>query len=419
MSTLRNERLHTHLHFSSTVLALALLSTALASAQEHNSGQQSSSAIALLPTQSQPSISTLSPDQHDGGRRDGRREDNRVTITDRRIIENGSTDNSYNGFPGVVDARGGNYLLSYKKGTGHTNSPWVILRHSSDSGATWGPELFQWNTTSFDPTLARTPSQGALLIEFGKLDSSGTSGAAYARSSDEGFSWGAFTFFDSPPDNTSLTPTLYLIDGLTMYAAGYGLLADGSNDVSLWVSTDDGYTWVKMSTIRQAGDAGINETSIAKVGPTTLLAVSRDDANTNTWAHFSNDMGFTWGTQIDYTPQVGVLQDPQLLQTKPALLMFGRDPAANQLVVFASIDGGQTFTHRTILDTYTGRSIDGGYCWPILRGDGRVFVVYYADSEGLQLPDIKSLILGWSKTPSSDDEIVVPQNFLRLFTELP
>jgi hypothetical protein len=204
-----------------------------------------------------------------------------------------------------------------------------------------------------------------------------------------------------------------------MYAAGYGLLADGSDDVSLWVSTDDGYTWAKRSTVRQAGDAGINETSIAKVGPTTFLAVSRDDANTNTWAHISNDMGLTWGTQIDYTPQVGVLQEPQLLQTKPALLLFARDPSNNELVVFDSTDGGQTFTHRSVLDTYTGRSIDGGYCWPILRGDGQVFVVYYADSEGLELPDIKSLVLGWTKTPSSDDKAAAPDNFLRPFTKLP
>jgi len=196
-----------------------------------------------------------------------------------------------------------------------------------------------------------------------------------------------------------------------MYAAGYGLLEDGSDDASLWVSTDDGHSWVKRSRIRQAGDAGINETALTTVGPTTLLAMSRDDAGTHTWAHFSNDMGSTWGAQIDYTPQVGMLQLPQLLQTKDALLLFGRSPAANELVVFASNDGGQRFTDRTVLDTYTGLSIDGGYCWPILRRDGRVFVVYYADSEGLRLPDIKSLILRWKEVHlPDDDEIVAPED---------
>ncbi len=71
------------------------------------------------------------------------------------------------------------------------------------------------------------------------------------------------------------------------------------------------------------------------------------------------------------------------------------DPAVypNQFVAFASIDGGMTFTDRTVLDTYTGESIDGAYCWPLLTGDGQVFVVYYADSFNLRQPDIKSLVL--------------------------
>jgi hypothetical protein len=82
-----------------------------------------------------------------------------------------------------------------------------------------------------------------------------------------------------------------------MYAAGYGPYGDGTTDAIIWMSTNDGYDWTRLSTIRQLGDAGINETTLAKVGPTTLLAVSRDDAGTHTWAHFSSDMGSSWGPQ--------------------------------------------------------------------------------------------------------------------------
>jgi hypothetical protein len=49
----------------------------------------------------------------------------------------------------------------------------------------------------------------------------------------------------------------------------------------------------------------------------------------------------------------------------------------------------------------------------------RYLLCYYADSEGLELPDIKSLVLGWSKTPSSNNEAAAPDNFLRQFTKLP
>jgi hypothetical protein len=219
------------------------------------------------------------------------------TITDRKVIQSGSSDNSYNQAPAVVQTASRSYLLSYKKGTNHVNGPYVVLRESSDQGATWGPELIRWNTSSPDPALARTPLARDLLIEFGKQDQSGTSGAAYARSTDNGSNWSEFTFFDSPVNNTYFTPTLYLIDDLTMYAAGYGPYGDGTTDAIIWMSTNDGYDWTRLSTIRQLGDAGINETTLAKVGPTTLLAVSRDDAGTHTWAHFSSDMGSSWGPQ--------------------------------------------------------------------------------------------------------------------------
>jgi hypothetical protein len=319
-------------------------------------------------------------------------------ITDQKVIQSGASDNSYNQAPAVVETASGDYLLSYKKGINHVDDPNVVLRHSGDKGATWGPEIIQWNTNSPDPTLARTPLAQDALIEFGKQNQSGTAGAAYARSIDNGFTWTGFTFFDSPVNDTSFTPTLYLIDGLTMYAAAYGPYGDGTDDAIIWVSADDGYYWAKQSTVRQPGDAGINETALAKVGATTLLAVSRDDANTSTWAHFSNDMGATWGPQIDYTAQVGLLQLPQLLQIENVLLLFGRNPAANQVVMFASYDGGRSFTDRTVLDTYTGLSIDGGYCWPIVRAEKESFVVYYADSSGLRLPDIKSLVVRLKKT---------------------
>jgi hypothetical protein len=319
-----------------------------------------------------------------------------ITISERRVIQ---SDSSYNGFPAVVEMSNGNYLLVYRKGNSHVDTPNIIVRSSSDQGTTWSPEVAVWNTNNPDPALARMPSSGDILIELEKNNQAELTGSAFARSKDNGSTWSSFTFFDSPVSNTFATPTRYLIDGMTVYAASYGALADGSDDVKIWKSTDDGYTWSAISSTRQAGDAGINETTIAKVGATKLLAVSRDDANTNTWAHFSEDSGMTWGSQIDYTPQVGVLQLPQLIQAGDALLLFGRQfdshaaTPPHAFVMFASLDGGMTFTYRTVLDTYTGYLIDGGYCWPILREDGKVFVAYYADSDNLHQPDIKSLVL--------------------------
>lgn len=314
-----------------------------------------------------------------------------IIIADRQIIKDGSSTSTYNQDPAVVETSNGDYLLSYNVGPDHVTTNFHVLRRSPDKGARWTLEVDQWNATTPDPTLARAPLSGDILVSFVKLNLEGMAGAAYARSKDRGFTWSTFTFFDNPVNNTYSTPTRYLIDGLNMYAAGY----DELGNATFWFSADDGYTWTKLSTINQLGDASINETGIAKIGSSTLLAISRDTVNTNTWGHISQDMGLTWGTQIDYTPQIGVLELPQLLRIQNALLLFGRNANANELLVFASYDGGKTFTDRTVLDTYTGENIDGGYSWPLLRRDGKIFVVYYADSEGLREPDIKSLILKW------------------------
>lgn len=80
-------------------------------------------------------------------------------------------------------------------------------------------------------------------------------------------------------------------------------------------------------------------------------------------------------------------------------------------MAFVSYDGGHRFGNGTVLDDYTGLFIDGGYCWPMLMADGRVFVVYYADSKNLRLPDIKSLTLevGAAQAAASDSIHVMSQ----------
>jgi hypothetical protein len=314
-------------------------------------------------------------------------------IIDRQVIESDGNDNST---PSVAQAENGDWVLSYRKGPNEASSQLVILRRSQDRGRTWSPEVSYFNTSKPDPTLALTPD-GKLLIELVELDPQGVPGSAYSLSQDNGLTWRPFTFFDDPASDTYAFPTAFLTVTGTMFGASYGPHGDGTNDARLWDSVDSGTSWIKGSLIRQAGDAGINETGIAKVGATRFLAVSRDDLSRKTWAHFSNDSGVTWGGQIDYTSQVGVLQLPQLIQAGKVLLLFGRqlDPSVypHEIVMFISTDGGMTFRDRTVLDTYTGESINGGYCWPLKMGDHKVFLVYYADSHNLREPDIKSLVL--------------------------
>jgi hypothetical protein len=372
-----------------------------------------------------------------------------LTITKRSVIE---SDGTYNNTPAVVQAANGDFVLSYKKGPGHVDSPFVILRRSRDGGATWSPEEVYWDSSKPDPGLARTPL-GDLLIAFVKADSSGDLGGAYSRSADNGLTWGPFTFFDDPPTATYVVDPLLNI-GSTMYGAGYGLYVGGTGyDSSVWSSSDDGFTWSKLAELRGPEDPGLDETALAQTGPNTLFAMMRTDDGLDTFGRYSNDLGFTWGPLISYTSQVGVLQDPEMIQAGPALILLGRDATAipgvlpadtigypRQLVAFVSYDGGQTFGYGTVLDTYTGQTIDGGYSWPILpepqRGsptgelglDGvgrcqpgeagcrqenpQVYIVYYADSHNLSEPDIKSVTL------SVGPPLAVPSGSLHVLSQL-
>jgi hypothetical protein len=353
-----------------------------------------------------------------------------LTIARRSVIE---SDGTYNNTPAVVQAANGDFVLSYKKGPGHVNSPFVILRRSRDGGDTWSPEEVYWDSSKPDPGLARTPL-GDLLIAFVKADSSGDLGGAYSRSGDDGLTWGPFTFFDDPPTATYVVDPLLNI-GSTMYGAGYGLYVGGTGYApSVWSSSDDGLNWSKLSELRGPEDPGLDETALAQTGPHTLFAMMRTDDGLDTFGQYSDDLGFTWGPLISYTSQVGVLQDPEMIQAGAALILLGRDATAipgvlpadtigypRQLVAFVSYDAGQTFGYGTVLDTYTGQTIDGGYSWPILPepqnrwpaedlgldGAGRcqpaevgcrgqnsqVYIVYYADSHNLSEPDIKSVTL--------------------------
>jgi hypothetical protein len=298
------------------------------------------------------------------------------------------------------------WVLAYRKGTSHTNTPLVVLRRSQDKGTTWGSESVDFGLPGSDPSLFNTPG-GDLMLSSEKADLVGTTGAVFTRSTDSGISWAPFTFFDTPVNAASAFPTRFLNDGSIIYSASYTAEPPSTGDnSSLWMSADDGLTWSKRSEIRQPGEPGINETAITKTGDNSILAVSRTDNFEDTLAHASHDLGLTWDSFTSFYSQVGVLQLPQLIHAGPALILFGREtigvpgvPASTifyplQLVAFVSYDNGETFDNGTALDDYTGQFIDGGYCWPMLMADGRVFVSYYADSHDKDLPDIKSLILG-------------------------
>jgi hypothetical protein len=251
--------------------------------------------------------------------------------------------------PGLAITPSGAFLLAYNQ---ISNTSIKCLRTSSDGANTWGPENQMWNASvAGDPTLWVTPGSN-LLVEFGKKNAQSVEGAAWSLSQDSGVTWSSFSWFDNPVSNTDFVPN-YLNLGPDVYGVGYGsyYLNDGTTDASWWKSENDGLSFSKLSTVRQPGDESINESVAIQTGATSILLIARSASNMSTFVHTSNDLGLTWSPQIDYTSQVGVIQDPNLQRVGKVIVLHGRDFLAKTFVAYFSYDNGVTFGSKLILDT--------------------------------------------------------------------
>jgi hypothetical protein len=290
------------------------------------------------------------------------------------------SDGFYNSTPGIATAENGNWVLTYRKGTGHVSASTVITRVSSDAGATWGPEVSSFPSGDADPGLFPMVN-GDLLLTFAKLRLDGKTGGVFVRITNNGTTLGSPTYFDPSPSGSygAFPPNAMMVGaGNVQYVVLYEPSSVSGNTVFAWTSSDDGFSWKKGAEVRQVGDASINESSMVQAANNTLFVISRDDANTHTWGHVSHDQGLTWSSQVDYTSQVGVLQDPVLIRVNGSILLFGRDYPASRLVMYISNDNGVTFINKTIINTYSGNTIDGAYCWPMPVDEKTIYLVYYS-----------------------------------------
>lgn len=296
-----------------------------------------------------------------------------------------TADGAYNGAAVSVNQRqDGSWELMYYTGTSHTVQTGLVSKISVDQGTSWGPEVIPQQTNAnltHGVYMMRTPAGNLSAVADNAPSDS------FARSTDSGANWSPQTQF-SPTSAGGFNTIGYNSAGI-MYRATYL-----SGNAFLWKSTDDGVSFTRLSQITSGGDPAVTETGVAKTPSGLVIAVSRDSgANTNTYVHFSSDNGVTWGASIDYTSQLGVLNLPQIIQVSNRLLLLARDATTKQLVSFISNDNGTTFVNRFVLDTYTNGFNDGGYCWPLVMDDGRVYVAFYAAKGGVAKPNIYGLKL--------------------------
>lgn len=199
-------------------------------------------------------------------------------------------------------------VFSQWSNAGHTWSETskTCFRKSTDDGVTWTSKA-----TAYDPAGTRgvidlgggydsngvwhgftNSSDGS-----GTTPTQGTSQLHYLTTSDDGENWTV----------TEITPPS---DGLT-FNVGYGDLVelDGYLIFSTYRQTDDAsssaryilkkplvgglWTWVLV----ESGSTYINEWSIAKVGPTSMVGLARNESTKEWTQYFTSDTGETWVNQ--------------------------------------------------------------------------------------------------------------------------
>ena len=208
-----------------------------------------------------------------------------------------------------------------------------------------------------------------------------------SRSEDGGATWAHESqLFVSENSNVKPYGDIVKLPGsrlaVSCYAATDEYAVDESGD-SAWVyfSDDDGRTW---GDARLIGD-GYNETDLLVLGEGKLLAAGRTNRTAETGIFASSDGGQSWTCRGPVTPSRHMPAHLQQLQDKSILLTYGVR-LRGMLGVFASIsrDDGITWDDPRVLfntaayqsDT-SSKGTDGGYPSSVQLADGTIVTAYY------------------------------------------
>jgi BNR/Asp-box repeat len=247
------------------------------------------------------------------------------------------------GGPVCMEYASGTLLAFYANTSSHNVDGWSEYAISKDRGRTWDkyhPLPYSYAAYQKDPNRPVWVEEGLVtekgiavlfLTQFGDGRRVGNS---IARSSDHGDTWGE-------PVPMASEPVGYPAAVAVADASNYVLMDGLDGDHSLYVSTDDGQTWSKRSTLTLQKDAWYGAMCFMEDG--RLLAgayVSNDES------HFyyciSEDEGRTWGDQQRAYLDKKV-RDPELAYLDGKYYLHGRSGQSGngrgRFVLYQSNDG--------------------------------------------------------------------------------
>lgn len=302
--------------------------------------------------------------------------------------------------PSTIVAANGDLLLATAQGRSHGIGV-IVQSRSTDRGASWGFEGViydhgkrQPGGSAYNPAYALAPDGRLILtVQTTSADAlkrsgekAGFAGYVYLISSDHGKTYQHKGFIDPrKPKNVGAVTTNLLTRSGTIY------LVSSSYEAGclLYTSRDNGETWQLRSAVFPRGDiaAPLWYPTLAILPDSRLyvLALARlPDLEERNYTRVSADDGRTWGA-VRLAEGISV-RHPVLSWLGKTLLVHGRHTPSQDVVLHYSLDNGQTWSPRQIIEDYDS---DGGYSSSALV-DGRLFIAFSSDARRQQRPRTNS-----------------------------
>ena len=255
-------------------------------------------------------------------------------------------------FPGR-NSHGGPVCMEYPNGqivafntntSDHNNDGWSEYAVSKDGGKSWkmyNKLKYSYEAYKKDPTRpvwveeGLVTQNGTVVLILTHVSTSGRKKSGIIRSRDNGSTWTDYASIDG--DFVGY-PCAVAVAGDTNYVL-FDLTSGGPH--VLYVSTDDGRSWSKRSTLPLDGDTWYGAMTIMANGRLLAGAYTEKDEH-----HFyyciSTDQGQTWSEQERaYVDKM--IRDPELAYLSGKYYLHGRSgqvgEGSNRFVLYQSDDG--------------------------------------------------------------------------------
>lgn len=293
----------------------------------------------------------------------------------------------YNAWPVVTCLQDSRLMMGYTKSPDHhgTNISDVIVRFSSDAGATWGPEVVAYNDPSMFSTVygVSQSSSGRIFAtlwrDFWNVAFSGEAGLVY--SDDGGVTWSAWLDLTAASAFTaqafSAGPVVELSNGdlvCTIEGSDTGQpVADRSS--KLIRSHDDGLTWAQPVWVASFAADGrpYYESKIIQLDGAHLRCMHRTSNGAGfIYTNTSADNGFTWTATVSALP--GNSAPSICKMSNDELVIALRDNLATApCEIWVSRNSGVDWSLQSILDN---TMFDTIYAATVPISDEECLVVY-------------------------------------------